>query len=74
MRHEAAEIRNIVTQILGSIADVSVEDQHVKSVIRVSIKKTGKVIDRVFEHGLGYSATARAWAQNILTTYGPAAL
>jgi hypothetical protein len=70
----AAEIYNIVLEILKPIADVSIEDRKASSIVTVVIRKTGTTITRDFVHGLGYSATARNWAKSIFMTHGPSDL
>lgn len=67
----AAEIRDIISEILKPIADVSTEDHKTDSTITVAIRSTGQVITHNFVHGIGYSSTARLWAQGILITHGP---
>lgn len=65
-----SEIRDIITEILQPIADVSTEDHKTSSTITVVIRKTGQVIKQNFVHGMGYSSTARSWAKSILIAHG----
>jgi hypothetical protein len=67
----AAEIYNIVFEILSPIGDVSIEDRKASSMVTVVIRKTGTTITHDFVHGMGYSATARNWAKSIFMAHGP---
>lgn len=71
MTHYGAEIRNIVTGILGDIADVTVNDHNDSADIIATLRNSGMKIQHNIRYGMGYSATARQWAQSIFTTYAP---
>jgi hypothetical protein len=71
MTHYGAKIRNIVTGILEDIAEVTVNDHNESADIVVTLKSGGQKIQHNIRYGMGYSATARQWAQSIFTTHAP---
>jgi hypothetical protein len=68
MTAHSAKIRDVVAKALDGVAEVTVTDQKVATVVHVRSLVSNQAVDRTIAHGMGYTQIARLWAQGLRKT------